>query len=139
MRRLVLGALSALCLLSVDARAAGQNDQAAGNQTSDQQDLSEVERFTGGDPEHGAQLFKRYCAGCHGADGRGGADTFMPHIANLTKKDYIEYLPDGFLFTVISEGGAAVGKSGYMPSWKSVLSEQDIKDVITHIRTLPTY
>jgi hypothetical protein len=40
---------------------------------------------------------------------------------------------------VITEGGAAVGKSGFMPSWKSTLSDQDINDVIAFIRTLPTY
>jgi mono/diheme cytochrome c family protein len=139
MRRLVLWGLGALCVLSVDARAAGQNDQAAGNQKPDQQDLSEVEHFTGGDPEHGNQLFQRYCRGCHGPDGRGEGMTFMPHIGNLAKKDYIEFLPDGFLYTVITEGGAAVGKSGFMPSWKSTLSDQDIKDVIAFIRSLPTY
>ena len=33
----------------------------------------------------------------------------------------------------------AVGKSGYMPAWRSTLSEQDIKDVIAFIRSLPTY
>lgn len=99
----------------------------------------DVERFTDGDAAHGAALYKRYCRGCHGEDGRGGAHTFMPHIQNLTRKDYIEFIPDGFLFTVIAEGGVAVGKSGYMPAWRGTLSEQDIKDVIAHIRTLPTY
>jgi mono/diheme cytochrome c family protein len=99
----------------------------------------EVERFTDGNAENGAKLYKRYCSGCHGADGRGGAHTFMPHIQNLTRQDYIEFIPDGFLFTVIAEGGVAVGKSSMMPAWKATLSEQDIKDVIAHIRTLPTY
>jgi mono/diheme cytochrome c family protein len=99
----------------------------------------DVERFTDGNAERGAPLYKRYCAGCHGADGRGGAHTFMPHVANLTEKGYIEFLPDGFLFTVIAEGGVAVGKSGLMPAWRATLSEQDIKDVITFIRTLPAY
>jgi mono/diheme cytochrome c family protein len=109
--------------------AAAQNDV----------DPTEVERFTDGNAEHGATLFKRYCAGCHGPDGRGGAQTFSPHVPNLTAKDYIEFIPDGFLFTVITEGGAAAGKSGMMPAWGGTLSEQDIKDVITFIRTLPTY
>jgi mono/diheme cytochrome c family protein len=101
--------------------------------------LEAVERFADGNADNGAKLYKRYCSGCHGADGRGGAHTFMPHIQNLTRRDYIEFIPDGFLFTVIAEGGAAVGKSGYMPAWRGTLSEQDIKDVIAFIRTLPTY
>ncbi|MDX1542228.1 MAG: c-type cytochrome, partial [Geminicoccaceae bacterium] len=53
-----------------------------------------IERFEEGDPAAGAGLYKRYCRGCHGEDGRGGAHTFMPHIDTLTKKDYIEFLPD---------------------------------------------
>jgi cytochrome c oxidase cbb3-type subunit 3 len=99
----------------------------------------DVERFTDGDATKGAPLYKRYCSGCHGADGRGGAHTFMPHIASLTRSDYIEFIPDGYLFTVIAEGGEAVGKSDMMPAWKATLSEQDIKDIIAHIRSLPTY
>lgn len=40
---------------------------------------------------------------------------------------------------MISEGGVAVGKSSYMTAWRSKLSEQDIKDIIAHIRSVPTY
>ena len=127
MRGLITLAVGLLCLASEYAVA--QNDA----------DPTEVDRFTDGNAAHGAPLYKRYCSGCHGADGRGGAQTFMPHIQNLTQKDYIEFLPDGYLFTVIAEGGGSVGKSTMMPAWKGTLSEQDIKDVITHIRTLPTY
>jgi mono/diheme cytochrome c family protein len=127
MRRLIFLAVGLLWLAI--GYAAAQNDV----------DPTEVERFTDGDAAHGAVLFKRYCSGCHGPDGRGGAQTFSPHVPNLTAKDYIEFIPDGFLFTVITEGGAAAGKSGMMPAWGGTLSEQDIKDVITFIRTLPTY
>ena len=92
-----------------------------------------------GDTANGAKLFKRYCAGCHGADGRGGAQTFMPHIENLTKKGYIDQVPDDYLYGVIAEGGVSVGKSSYMPAWGKTLSEQDIRDIIAHIRSLPVF
>ena len=127
MRRLITLAVGLLCLAS--GYAVAQNEV----------DPTEVERFTDGDAEKGAKLYRRYCGGCHGEDGRGGAQTFMPHIQNLTQKDYIEFLPDGYLFTVIAEGGVSVGKSSMMPAWKAALSEQDIKDIIAHIRSLPTY
>ena len=91
------------------------------------------------DAAHGETLFLQYCSGCHGKDGRGGAHTFMPHVDTLTKKGYIDELPDEYLALVIGEGGEAAGKSGYMPAWKSKLSEQDIKDIIAHIRSLPNY
>ena len=127
MRRLITLTVGLLCLAS--GYAVAQNEV----------DPTEVERFTDGDAEKGAKLYRRYCGGCHGEDGRGGAQTFMPHIQNLTQKDYIEFLPDGYLFTVIAEGGGSVGKSTMMPAWKGTLSEQDIKDIIAHIRALPTY
>jgi len=114
-------------------------DQAGENDPDAAFEMIEVERFEQGDPERGERLYLRYCRGCHGEKGRGAAHTFMPHVGNLTKEGYIEHLPDGYLYTVIAEGGEAVGKSGYMPAWKSKLSDDDIKDVIAHIRTLPTY
>jgi mono/diheme cytochrome c family protein len=92
-----------------------------------------------GDAAHGETLFAQMCAGCHGKDGRGGAHTFMPHVDTLTKKGYIDQMPDEYLAYVIGEGGAAAGKSAYMPAWKSKLNEKDIEDVIAHIRSLPTY
>ncbi len=103
------------------------------------QAADEIERFTDGNAEHGAKIFKQFCRGCHGEDGRGGAHTFMPHIQNLTKQGYIDQMSDSYLFEVIADGGAAFGKSGYMPAWKTKLSDQDIKDVVAHIRKLPTY
>ena len=89
-----------------------------------------------GDAGRGKDLFLRYCQGCHGKDGRGGGHTFMPHVNRLTEKGYIDLLPDEYLYQVITEGGQFVGKSGYMPSWKTTLTDQDVHDVIAHIRTL---
>jgi mono/diheme cytochrome c family protein len=91
------------------------------------------------DAAHGEKLFKRLCAGCHGPEGRGNAQTFMPHIDNLTKKGYIDLLPDEYLAQVITYGGPSVGKSSYMPAWGVKLSEADIADIIAHIRTLQLY
>jgi mono/diheme cytochrome c family protein len=127
MRGIIVGVCAGCLLVAAEALA------------QDEVEITDVERFTDGDPDAGARLYKRYCSGCHGADGRGGAHTFMPHIGTLTRKDYIELVPDGYLYLVIAEGGEAVGKNSYMPAWESTLSEQDIKDVIAHIRALPTY
>jgi mono/diheme cytochrome c family protein len=43
---------------------------------------------------------------------------------------------DEYLLTVISKGGAEVGRSPLMPAWGAVLNEQQIKEVIAYIRTL---
>ena len=111
----------------------------ADNKASDASAYEDVERFEDGDADAGAKLYKRYCRGCHGEDGRGGAHTFMPHIENLTKKGYIELLPDSYLYLVIAEGGEAVGKNAYMPAWNVKFSDQEIKDVIAHLRAMPTF
>ena len=101
--------------------------------------LAPAAALAAGDAERGKSLFKTLCAGCHGPDGRGGAHTFMPHVDTLTRKGYIEQVPDDYLAMVILEGGVSVGKSSYMPSWKSKLQEQDVQDIIAFIRSLPTY
>ena len=106
---------------------------------ADSSAYGDIERFDEGDAKSGAKLYKRYCRGCHGADGRGGAHTFMPHIENLTKKGYIELIPDSYLYIAIADGGEAIGKSSYMPAWKSKLSDREVKDIIAHIRTMPTF
>jgi len=111
----------------------------ADDKVADSSAYGDVERFDEGDSKTGAKLYKRYCRGCHGEDGRGGAHTFMPHIENLTKKGYIELLPDSYLYTAIADGGVAIGKSSYMPAWKSKLSDRDVKDIIAHIRAMPTF
>ncbi len=98
--------------------------------------LGTVSSFAAGDVVRGKAIYLKYCRGCHGVDGRGGGDTFMPHVARLTERGYIDMLPDEYLFQVIAEGGAFVGKSSYMPAWKSSLSDEDINDVIVHIRRL---
>jgi mono/diheme cytochrome c family protein len=111
----------------------------ADDKLADSSAYGDVERFEEGDASSGAGLYKRYCRGCHGEDGRGGAHTFMPHIGNLTKKGYIELLPDSYLYTAIADGGEAIGKSAYMPAWKSKLTDREVKDIIAHIRAMPTY
>ena len=90
----------------------------------------------GGDARRGQAIFLQDCQGCHGPDGRGGGKGFMPHVGPLARKGYIETLPDDYLADVIAEGGAAAGKSAFMPSWKNTLTPQDITDVVAFIRTL---
>src|SRR5713226_3427575 len=96
---------------------------------------STIGAFGAGDRAHGEELYLRYCQGCHGPDGRGGGKAFMPHVGPLAKKGYVDLLEDESLALVIKEGGAAVGKSGYMPSWKETLPNDAIADVIAYIRT----
>jgi mono/diheme cytochrome c family protein len=89
------------------------------------------------DVAQGNELFQRYCAGCHGPEGRGSRKSgFMPRPKNLTMKGYTDLLPDEYLYTVISKGGAGVNKSEYMPAFEGTLSKDNIDNIIAFIRTL---
>ena len=90
-----------------------------------------------GDQQRGEKLYNRYCRGCHGEEGKGDGLTFQPHVNNLTRKGYIENLPDSYLFLAITKGGAGIGKSNAMPSWESTLSKEQMFDIIAYIRSLP--
>ena len=90
-----------------------------------------------GDHERGEKLYNRYCRGCHGEEGKGDGLTFQPHVNNLTRKGYIENLPDSYLVLAITKGGAGIGKSNAMPSWEGTLSRQQMIDIIAYIRSLP--
>lgn len=90
-----------------------------------------------GDKARGEEYYSRYCRGCHGEEGKGDGLVFMPHVDNLTKKGYIENLPDTYLLLAITKGGPGIGKSNYMPSWEGTLSEQQMFDIIAYIRSLP--
>jgi len=80
----------------------------------------------------GEQLFQQNCAFCHAADGtaRNWIGSFMqPHPRDLTSPKAMSGMTRTRLRTVIHEG--LPGTS--MPAWKSVLSEQQVEDVIAYV------
>jgi mono/diheme cytochrome c family protein len=90
-----------------------------------------------GDPAKGKEVFAGKCTPCHGLEGHGdgpAAASLQPKPRNLSDAKYVSTLSDERMFKTISEGGAAVGKSPAMPSWKSSLSEADIWNVIAYVR-----
>jgi mono/diheme cytochrome c family protein len=92
-----------------------------------------------GDAAAGAQLYSTYCASCHGPDGKGDgpvAASLEPPPANHADHVYIGGLSDEHLYKVISQGGAAVGKSPLMAPWAGVVNDEGIRDLIAFIRKL---
>jgi mono/diheme cytochrome c family protein len=88
----------------------------------------------------GAKSYATLCASCHGATGN--ADTPMAEalVPKPTRHDdaaYMATLSDDYLFKVIKEGGAAVGKSPMMAPWGGSLDDAQIRAVVAFIRTLP--
>jgi len=91
-----------------------------------------------GSVERGAALHLKYCAECHGADGK--ADVIVLHMDTPPKDQsdavYMKTLPDAYLYLAVCKGGLGVGKNFIMPAWGDVLSDQDIKDLVAQIRAL---
>ena len=91
------------------------------------------------DQGEGKRLYQSYCTGCHGASGKGdgpAGKTLPVKPADHTNGRKMSQYSDEHLMTVISKGGASVGKSSQMPAWGAVLKEAQIQEVVAYIRIL---
>ena len=87
--------------------------------------------------EAGKAVYQANCASCHGDKGLGDG----PAGANLNPKpaplaEPAKNDPDGELLWLISEGVPAGEPGSTMPAWKGVLTEDQIWQVVTYLRTL---
>ena len=86
----------------------------------------------------GKEIYEQMCAGCHGTRGDGGAGQksgFVPRVPTLANKEYMNSVPDDYLVMIIKKGGEYMGKMASMPAWEKRLTDQQIRDVVAHIRT----
>jgi len=86
-----------------------------------------------GDVARGEIVYKARCVLCHGPEGRGngvGAAALNPKPRNHHDQAYMHSRTDAQLLDVIHNG------KGQMPAWKTVLSEQEMKDVLAYVRKL---
>ena len=77
------------------------------------------------DPNKGAALYAMHCATCHGAAGI----SVMLSAPNFAKNEGL-MKPDEDLLVSIKNGKAA------MPSYRGILNDQEILNVIAYLRTL---
>jgi mono/diheme cytochrome c family protein len=90
-----------------------------------------------GDVEEGKRLYQVNCASCHGEKGLGdGPSAAMLSPKPLPIATEAASLSDAYLFWRISEGGLMQPFKSAMPSWKSILTEEEIWKVIAYIRNL---
>ena len=90
-----------------------------------------------GDAAAGKQLYLSYCSSCHGksGDGKGPAAIALrppPGDLRVTASDREA------LTAIITNGGAAVGKSPVMIAWKATLNAKQIADIVAFIESLKT-
>ncbi len=77
------------------------------------------------DVVHGADLYRRHCAGCHGNDGR----PVLPGAPDFTRLPAL-MKPDLTLMATVRGG------KGGMPAFAGQLPDREILDIVAHLRTL---
>jgi DMSO reductase family type II enzyme heme b subunit len=97
------------------------------------------------DADHGKTVYTKWCAGCHGEDGKGDGDgaTFMlPRPRDFTRGVYqVRTTPNGELPTdadllhVVEVGMPGTA----MPGWQSRLSDQERRDVVAYVKSFSRF
>lgn len=82
------------------------------------------------------RAYYAHCVRCHGVDGSGSwrASFLLIRPGDLSDPRRMEGLSERYLFDVIKQGGAALGKPG-MPGFSFHLSDGEIQDLVRYLRS----
>jgi mono/diheme cytochrome c family protein len=89
--------------------------------------------------QRGDEAYHALCVQCHGEGGRGdgnAAQGMQPPPGNLSDSARASALSDGYIYWRISEGGAFDPYNSMMPAWGTLLSETEIWELVSYLRTL---
>jgi mono/diheme cytochrome c family protein len=82
----------------------------------------------------GQQLYRRYCASCHGANAEGGAgNDLIPAAPDLTDKEWKHGSSDGEIFSVIKNG---VPPELNMVPFADQIKDPDIWHIVNYVKSL---
>jgi mono/diheme cytochrome c family protein len=81
----------------------------------------------------GAVLFDTVCAQCHARDGSGDPSwKARLNVPDLRSDELQVRLSDADIINVISNGS----KNGRMPPWRGAFNDEQIKQLMIHVRSL---
>jgi mono/diheme cytochrome c family protein len=91
--------------------------------------------------ESADEIYRLYCAQCHGIQGNGQGINQTTDGLGVSPRDHtntkeMSKLTDQELRLAIAEGGDAVQKSELMPAWQNTLSAAEIDDLVLYLRKL---
>ncbi|MFP3938877.1 MAG: c-type cytochrome [Thermoanaerobaculia bacterium] len=90
-----------------------------------------------GDPQAGAEVYRKSCGVCHGPEGEGdGRVRSKPPPRDLTDPEALKTSTDWELYQVIKSGGRVLGLAPSMLAWDDMLEEEEIRDVAAYVRSL---
>jgi len=72
-----------------------------------------------------------HCIHCHG----GKSHFAILGGKSLDDPEHMRALGRDYLFTIIHDGGKAVGRKSAMPAWNKILSDAEIKAIVTQLMT----
>ena len=83
------------------------------------------------------RAYLTHCADCHGSNGHGSwrATIFLIQPGDLADRDAMSRLSDDYVFGIIKNGGATIGKPG-MPAFGYHLTDPEISALAAHVRAL---
>ena len=89
--------------------------------------------------ESAAENYRTYCIQCHGKDGNGKGINIRD--MSVQPRDHTDAKAmsgrsDDAIFKVIKEGGPSIDKSVLMPPWGDTFSDEEIHDLVVHLRQL---
>jgi mono/diheme cytochrome c family protein len=90
------------------------------------------------DMKAAASNFSDSCADCHGESGKGDgkkAAELKNKPADYTNCAVMTKLSDDYLFNVIKNGGASVGKSKDMADFGKAYDDGEIRGLVAYVRT----
>lgn len=82
--------------------------------------------------------FQRYCAQCHGPEGRGDGVNATKDLGaapkDLANAQELSRLTDDHIENIITKGGARNELSPLMPPWGNTMTREEIRDLVRFIR-----
>lgn len=87
----------------------------------------------------GEELYRKACATCHGADGRGAPAALLGFdipLPDFTDCNFATREPDADWLAVAHQGGPVRGFAREMPAFGDALTQDELQKILDHIRTL---
>lgn len=95
--------------------------------------------MTASTAEKAADNYRTYCTQCHGMEGNGkgiNVRDMSVQPRDHTDSKEMSARSDEDLYKVIKDGGVAINKSVLMPPWGDILSDEEIRGMVAHLREM---
>jgi mono/diheme cytochrome c family protein len=129
----ILFVVGLLMLVGLAACGGGQASSSSSSDTIPAEYVGKTNPFGAEAASAGAEIFKTNCAACHGETGHGdgpASGALVPAPKNLAELQ--TQVGDDYLFWRINTGKEGTA----MVSWKGILTEDQIWQVVSFLRTL---